>query len=90
MSTDGDTRQPPTKPTCVADLETIIIPRNHRRQIAHIPDHRCSDPAPLCVSPTAYETTWQEKRSGIYPAPDEWWSLCEHCLTALTQEVGDA
>jgi hypothetical protein len=90
MSTDGDARYPPPKPTSVGELETIIIARAHRRQIAHIPDHRSTDPSPLCVSSTAYETTWQEKRSSIYPAPDEWLTICEHCLAALDQEVDNA
>jgi hypothetical protein len=87
MSTDADGSHLPRKPTCVADLETLIIAEGRARRKAHIPDQQCSEPAPLCNAGYPNETTWRAKENTMYPAPDEWLTLCKRCLNALDREV---
>lgn len=90
MSSTRDSGHAPPTPTCVADLETVIIAEGRTRQKAHIPAQHSHEPAPICGSGYGGKTTWREKQTLVYGDPDQWLTLCERCLTELDQEEDDA
>lgn len=79
----------PPRPTCVADLETLVHARGHHRQTAHIPDPDSAGPVPFCGRPNRHHgATWEEKPPSAFSSdPDAWLSLCQHCLAAVAEET---
>lgn len=90
MSTNTDPSSSSPTPTCVADLETVIIAEGRTRQKAHIPKQHSHEPAPICGSGYGKKTSWREKQTVVYGDPDEWLEICQRCLTTLDREGNDA
>lgn len=72
-------RLPETKPASVNDLNRIVYSRGKNRRKAHIPSEKGD--GPLCVRADAYDTDWKGASTDLYPDPDDWFVLCERCLS---------